>query len=116
MTLPSGGVACGSQAAAGSWLIGALDLQLQSPTGDGEHHSTSSGTLVPSPAASVLPPRWPSPVWLYSGPPRATLSPLSTQPASVAFPLMPLEPVELEGQLEYEVEVIKAHRRRGRRL
>ena len=28
----------------------------------------------------------------------------------------PPEPVELEGQLEYEVETIKAHRRRGRRL
>ena len=28
----------------------------------------------------------------------------------------PPEPGELEGQLEYQVEVIKAHRRRGRRL
>ena len=28
----------------------------------------------------------------------------------------PPEPVELEEQLEYEVEIIKAHRRRGRRL
>ena len=29
---------------------------------------------------------------------------------------MPPEPVELEGQLEYEIETIKAHRRKGRRL
>ena len=28
----------------------------------------------------------------------------------------PPEPVGLEGQLEYEVEIIKAHRRKGRRL
>ena len=28
----------------------------------------------------------------------------------------PPEPVELEGQLEYEVEIIKAYRRRGKRL
>ena len=29
---------------------------------------------------------------------------------------VPPEPVELEGQLEYEKETIKAHHRRGRRL
>ena len=29
---------------------------------------------------------------------------------------VPPEPVELEGKLEYEVEVIKAHGKRGKRL
>ena len=78
MALPSGGVACGSQAAAGSCLRGALAAQLLSPTGDGEHHSTSSDTLVPLPAASVLPPQWPSPALLHSGPPHASLYPQSS--------------------------------------
>ena len=91
MALPNGGVACGSQAASGSWPRGALAVQLRSPTGDGEHHSTSFGTPMPSPAASVLPPLWPSPACLHPGPSRVTLSPQSSLQVDVAFPLKPLE-------------------------
>ena len=93
MDLPRGGVACGSQAASGYWLRGAPAVQLRSPTDNNEHNSAASGTLVPSPAASVLPPLWPSPAWLYSGPPYASLYPQSSPQANVAFPLMPLKQV-----------------------
>ena len=93
MALPSGGVACKSQAASGSWLRGAPAVQLRCPTGNGEHHSTTSGTLVPLPAASVLPPLWLSPVWLHFGPPHAILYPKSSPQANVASPLVALKQV-----------------------
>ena len=73
MALPIEGVACEFQVTAGSWLRGALAVQLRSPAGNSEHHTTSSGTLEPSPAASVLPPQWPSPAWLHFGAPCACL-------------------------------------------
>ena len=38
---PAGVLACGFQVASGSWWRVALAVQLRSPTGDGEHHSTS---------------------------------------------------------------------------
>ena len=93
MALPSGGVACESQAASGYLSRGAPAVQLRSPTGDGEHHSTSSGTPVPSPAASVLPAQWTSPTWLYTEPQHASLYPQSSPQANVASPLVPLKQV-----------------------